>query len=201
MLDAIKDQVFSRERFLHGHIVRFNGTKVTLTPAFSGYEPEDVLHLELKAVGIAVVTQINGAYYHLLVQQADREGFPWEIPSGGIDGNDEFLLDAPLRELQEETGLTCFKQDLRPMNCIARNGKVYLQYSIEVSIDLNEYEVVSQTPDHIYVKAPNGVDPNEIMSMCWERLGVTDTLLRTSGHIWAYENYFRKVKYRYLEGT
>lgn len=55
-----------------------------------------------KNVGIAV---FNKDQKVLMCARADKPGFAWQFPQGGID-NGETPLEAAYRELKEETGIT-----------------------------------------------------------------------------------------------
>ncbi|KAK4183183.1 NUDIX hydrolase domain-like protein [Podospora australis] len=50
----------------------------------------------------------------LLIQRAATDGFPrkWECPGGGVEDSDLTIIDAVIREIQEETGIGITRQSI-----------------------------------------------------------------------------------------
>ena len=67
---------------------------------------------ELKTVG--VVACLNDEQQFLIIRRSDidERGGQWTLPGGHIDDEDSSIESGALRELEEETGLTCEMSDL-----------------------------------------------------------------------------------------
>ena len=68
---------------------------------------------ELKLVGVVVC--LDGKQRFLVIRRSDideREG-QWTIPGGHIDDEDSSIEAGSIRELEEETGLSCHLNDLQ----------------------------------------------------------------------------------------
>ncbi len=85
----------------------------------------------------------------LLVQRAALDSMPyeWELPGGGIDGEDVSILNGCVREVKEETGLTVLRvvrrvtegADGEPFTVFtnSRGTRVFCKFAFEVEVEDN----------------------------------------------------------------
>ena len=67
---------------------------------------------ELKSVGIVVCLDNKGRFLVIRRTNIDHRAGQWTIPGGHIDEEDRSIEEGSIRELKEETGLTCDVSDL-----------------------------------------------------------------------------------------
>ena len=68
---------------------------------------------ELKSVGIVACLDDKGRFLVIRRSDIDDRGGQWTIPGGHIDEEDGSIEEGAIRELEEETGLTCSVSDLK----------------------------------------------------------------------------------------
>ena len=68
---------------------------------------------ELKSVGIVACLDDKGRFLVIRRSDIDDRGGQWTIPGGHIDEEDGSIEEGAIRELKEETGLTCSVSDLK----------------------------------------------------------------------------------------
>jgi 8-oxo-dGTP pyrophosphatase MutT (NUDIX family) len=68
---------------------------------------------ELKSVGIVACLDDKGRFLVIRRSDIDHRGGQWTIPGGHIDEEDTSIEEGAIRELEEETGLTCSVSDLK----------------------------------------------------------------------------------------
>jgi len=68
---------------------------------------------ELKSVGIVACLDDKGRFLVIRRSNIDHRGGQWTIPGGHIDEEDGSIEEGAIRELKEETGLTCSVSDLK----------------------------------------------------------------------------------------
>mgnify|MGYP003117972569 CR=1 FL=1 len=67
---------------------------------------------ELKSVGIVVCIDKDDRILILRRSKIDKRAGQWTIPGGHVDEEDASIEAGAVRELEEETGLTCSESDL-----------------------------------------------------------------------------------------
>lgn len=67
---------------------------------------------ELKSVGIVVCLDNKGRFLVIRRSDIDHRAGQWTLPGGHIDEDDRSIEEGAIRELREETGLTCDMSDL-----------------------------------------------------------------------------------------
>jgi 8-oxo-dGTP pyrophosphatase MutT (NUDIX family) len=90
---------------------------------------------ELKSVGIIVCFSENDDILILRRSNIDSRSGQWTVPGGHIDEEDASIEAGAIRELEEETGLTCQKKDLVYLG--DPKPKKYYFYTKEWSGDIN----------------------------------------------------------------
>lgn len=68
---------------------------------------------ELKSVGIVACLDDKGRFLVIRRSDIDDRGGQWTIPGGHIDEEDGSIEEGAIRELKEETGLTCSVSNLK----------------------------------------------------------------------------------------
>jgi 8-oxo-dGTP pyrophosphatase MutT (NUDIX family) len=68
--------------------------------------------------GVAVLPVVEGKFALIRMYRHAVRDHVWEVPRGFMDG-DESPVAAAVRELQEETGLSCQEADMRSLGMIA----------------------------------------------------------------------------------
>jgi 8-oxo-dGTP pyrophosphatase MutT (NUDIX family) len=68
--------------------------------------------------GVAILPVKDNRFGLVNVYRHPVAAYGWEVPRGFIDNN-ESLEDAAIRELKEETGLTCARSDLQSLGTIS----------------------------------------------------------------------------------
>jgi ADP-ribose pyrophosphatase YjhB (NUDIX family) len=68
--------------------------------------------------GVSVLPVMQGKFGLIRVYRHPLCDYVWEVPRGFIDEGESVLASA-MRELDEETGLICKVEDMRPMGIIA----------------------------------------------------------------------------------
>ncbi|MFS8130517.1 MAG: NUDIX hydrolase [Candidatus Dojkabacteria bacterium] len=164
--------------------------QMSIIPPWPDYDEDEVITFEVTSAAVVVVFNFEGEQWILLTQQADRDGNPWELPSGKVDRElDKSPEDTARRELIEETGFDVDK--LTPLTYGWRVGdkKGGLQYFSVVNA--GSLNIASREEERIYLAIPDEVDKNEISGLCLEKLNLKGTsLLHSSGHPWAYKRTF-----------
>jgi 8-oxo-dGTP pyrophosphatase MutT (NUDIX family) len=65
-----------------------------------------------REAGIIVCLNDNNEFLILRRAPIDDRGGQWTVPGGHIDGDDRSIVHGAIRELKEETDLTCLEEDL-----------------------------------------------------------------------------------------
>jgi ADP-ribose pyrophosphatase YjhB (NUDIX family) len=93
-------------RVYYDHLVDDEGNEVKDYLVVDPLKPRPGL-----VTGVDVLPVLGGKFLLLRVYRHPIEREFWEVPRGFIDGN-EAAADAAMRELTEETGLSCAPEDL-----------------------------------------------------------------------------------------
>ena len=92
---------------------------------------------ELKTVGIVVCLDDKQQFLIIRRSDIDDRAGQWTIPGGHIDDEDSSVEAGAIRELQEETNLSCLVSDLRYLG-EPKNEKYYFlteKWSGDVNVD------------------------------------------------------------------
>lgn len=68
--------------------------------------------------GVSVLPVVDGKFALIRVYRHAIGAYAWEVPRGFVDAG-ESAIAAAMRELQEETGLSCPEAGMRPLGAIA----------------------------------------------------------------------------------
>lgn len=145
---------------------------------------EDYLVLEPKVKnengisGVAILPVKENRFGLVKVYRHPVAAFGWEVPRGFIDSN-ESSEDAAIRELKEETGLTCAKSELQSLGTITPepgiiSAKVNL-YTADCSLTGSE-GIVENELGHMSYKY---FSEEEINDLIREELVMDTTTLTT----------------------
>lgn len=104
-----------------------------------------------------------GEIHQLLLLQKPRKRDSWQLPQGGVEGN-ETVEEAALRELKEEAGIG-------GVRILGKSGEVY-QYDFPQSYRrFRPDNVRGQRIEYVFALAPSDcavhVDGHEIVSHAW----------------------------------
>lgn len=103
----------------------------------------------MKHVVKCMVSNLDGEI--LLIKRAEDDSHAgyWETPGGGVDG-DETLVDACIREVKEETGLTLTEQPLFGKTVVLADDETGDEYSVHLFYVEQEGTDtdISDNPDH-----------------------------------------------------
>lgn len=97
-------------------------------------------HLTSAAVGAFVFATPSSSSLLLIRRSLIEPAFPglWEVPGGGVEAppQDAMLLDAVVREVKEETGLTVTNiiQCYGWVEFAGRNGRLWRKWNFEVEV-------------------------------------------------------------------
>jgi 8-oxo-dGTP pyrophosphatase MutT (NUDIX family) len=125
--------------------------------------PGSLLGRKVRAAGIAMVAADTGRV--LMIQRAldpdDPHGGKWEFPGGHLE-DDETVLDAAVREFQEETGIA-LPEGIMVAAVPSANGI----YMLHVHVVTHEDEVPINLEHHHRRKNPDDPDGDMIEVAAW----------------------------------
>lgn len=176
------------------------GLDVEIHPPINGIFDDECIKFRATSVGVMPIVSVNNIEYSMLVEQADRENHPWEIPSGRVEDEDENIFAAGQREFREETGLEVSVKELYPLTYAFKgDGKGGLLFFTDLDLNLSDYNIEGSSDDVIYLSPPPSVNRNEISRIALEplaRIWTKSSLLTTSAHPWAMKNIRRALAYK-----
>ena len=85
--------------------------------------------------GVAILPVVNNKIALLRIYRHAIESWSWEIPRGFVE-NEEDTLESVARELEEETGLQCHKENIRSLGFIdADAGTLTAKIQLFLGVD------------------------------------------------------------------
>jgi len=93
---------------------------------------------ELKEVGVVACLDDKQRFLVIRRSDIDDRAGQWTIPGGHIDEDDKSIESGAIRELEEETGLTCNVSDLKYLGTPKKKKYYYLTRKWSGTIDVSK---------------------------------------------------------------
>ncbi len=110
-----------------------------------------------RVTGVAVLPIIDGRAGLLWVYRHPMQEFGWELPRGFVDPGESDSISA-LRELEEETGISCSERDLRSLGYLAPEPGV-------LSARVHLFAALCNAPDKSFTASEIGHQDFRFFSM------------------------------------